>query len=138
MRKHTVREQKNREPQQGWHEPITEGVLKMVESILDYPQPTARAHCVMEASLVPLDLSSWQLRYLPDKWAEVPRLGFRHSDDLDRLREATSTGRPFGASDFVAELGAKLKQTLYPRKRGRKPKLESEAPRPRVMSAGKG
>ncbi len=85
-----------------------------------------------------LDLSGWQLRYPSDQWAEVLGPGFGDSGDLDRPREAMRTGRPFGASGFVAELEAKMERTLYPRERGRKPKAEAEAPHPRVMSAGKG
>ena len=110
----------------------------MVESVLDSPWSSARAHRGMEAPPAQLDLSGWQLRYPPDQWAEVLGLGFRHSGDLDRPREAMRTGRPIGAPGFVAELEAKLERTLHPRKRGRKPKAEAEAPHPRATSAGKG
>ncbi|MCL4782912.1 MAG: transposase [Bryobacterales bacterium] len=110
----------------------------MVESVLGSPWSSARAHRGMEAPPGQIDLSGWQLRYPLDQWAEVLGPGFRHSGDLDRPREATRTGRPFGASGFVAELEAKLERTPHPRKRGRKPKAEAEAPHRRVTPAGKG
>ncbi|MCC6265042.1 MAG: transposase [Bryobacterales bacterium] len=41
---------------------------------------------------------------------------------LDRRREATRDGRPFGGKDFATDLEAKLERVLEPQKRGRKPK----------------
>ncbi|MDZ7637315.1 MAG: hypothetical protein U5J83_03535 [Bryobacterales bacterium] len=61
------------------------------------------------------------------KWKEVLGLGFRHSGDLDRLREATPTGRPFGTNDLAAELEAKLDRNLFPQKPGPRPKAASRA-----------
>ena len=57
-------------------------------------------------------------------------MGFRLSGDLDRLREATRTGRPFGSKDFVAELKVKLEGNLDPQKPGRKPKPKTNAASP--------
>jgi hypothetical protein len=74
-----------------------------------------------------LTVSVWADRYPPPKWCEILGLGFRLSGDLDRLREATRTGRPFGSKDFVAELEAKLERNLEPQKRGREPRLKATA-----------
>ncbi|MDZ7640060.1 MAG: hypothetical protein U5J83_17720 [Bryobacterales bacterium] len=92
---------------------------EMVESVLDYPWSSAQAHSGLIAAPEWLETRDWQERYPPMKWKEVLGLGFRHSGDLDRLREATRTGRPFGTDDFVAELEAKLDRNLFPQKPGR-------------------
>ncbi|MCW5964071.1 MAG: transposase [Bryobacterales bacterium] len=92
----------------------------MVESVLDYAWSSAKAHAGLDAAPPWHGSQDWAKRYPPEKWREVLGLGFRLSGDLDRLREATRTGRPFGAPDFVAELEAKLDRVLLPQKRGPK------------------
>ena len=108
----------------------------MVESVLDYPWSSARAHCGLDALSAQLNLSDWHRRYSAQQWTAVLGLGFRHSGDLDRLRQATRTGRPFGTPDFVAELEEKLERTLHPKKRGRKPKAEQEPEPTPAKTAG--
>lgn len=93
----------------------------MVESVLDYAWSIAMAHVGLDAASPRNGSEDWAARYPPEKWREVLGLGFRLSGDLDRLRKATRTGRPFGAPDFVAELVAKLDRALLPQKRGPKP-----------------
>ncbi len=95
---------------------------EMVPSVFDYPWSSARAHAGLDPPPSWLDTESGAARYTAEKWKEVLGLGFRHSGDLDRLREATRTGRPFGTPDFVAELEAKLARQLSPQKPGPKPK----------------
>jgi putative transposase len=102
---------------------------EMVESVLDYPWSSAQAHAGLIAAPEWLETRGWQERYPPMKWKEVLGLGFRHSGDLDRLREATRTGRPFGTDDFVAELEAKLDRNLFPQKPGPKPRVASQEAR---------
>ena len=92
----------------------------MVESVLDYAWSSAKAHAGLDAAPPWHGSQDWATRYPPEKWREVLGLGFRLSGDLDRLREATRTGRPFGAPDFVADLEAKLDRALLPQKRGPK------------------
>lgn len=100
---------------------------EMVESVLDYEWSSARAHSGVAPTPTPLSLDAWASQYPAAKWKEVLGLGFRHSGDLDRLREATRTGRPFGTPDFVAELEAKLARTLFPQKPGPKPNCEGRS-----------
>lgn len=96
----------------------------MVASVLDYPWSSAQAHAGLVAA--PNWLSeNWAARYPPENWKAVLGLGFRLSGDLDRLREATRTGRPFGTDDFVSELEAKLDRSLFPNKPDPKPKPET-------------
>jgi putative transposase len=103
---------------------------EMVASVLDYPWSSARAHAGLTPAPEWLDHRAWAERYPAPKWREILGLGFRLSGDLDRLREATRTGRPFGSKDFVAELEAKLERNLEPQKRGRKPKSMTNAASP--------
>jgi hypothetical protein len=96
----------------------------MGSPVLDYPWSSARVHAGLEALPDWLRAEDWAVRYPADKWQQVLGLGFRLSGDLDRLREATRTGRPYGAPDFVAELEGKMNRVLLPQKRGRKPAQE--------------
>ncbi|MCW5966770.1 MAG: transposase [Bryobacterales bacterium] len=96
----------------------------MVESVLDYPWSSARAHVGLVEASPWLGAKDWVERYPPATWRQILGLGFKHSGHLDRLREATRTGRPFGSRDFVAELEAKLERTLTPRKHG--PRMQME------------
>lgn len=76
----------------------------MVECVLDYEWSSARAHAGLEEPPRWLDVKEWGRRYPLERWKEVLGLGFRASGDLDRLRSATRTGRPYGSDDFVMEL----------------------------------
>ena len=120
----------NGERKRALHAPRLSSTLpvraEMVESVLDYPWSSAQAHAGLIAAPEWLETRGWEDRYPPLRWKEVLGLGFRHSGDLDRLREATRTGRPFGTDDFVAELEAKLDRTLFPQKPGPKPKQASQ------------
>ena len=102
---------------------------EMVESVLDYPWSSAQAHAGLVAAPEQLERRGWEERYPLLKWKEVLGLGFRQSGDLDRWREATRTGRPFGTDDFVAELEAKLDRRLFPQTPGPKPKEKSHKSR---------
>ncbi|MCW5966817.1 MAG: hypothetical protein KIT83_22445 [Bryobacterales bacterium] len=102
----------------------------MVASVLDCPWSSARAHTGLTPAPEWLDHRAWAERYPAPKWREILGLGLRFSGDLDRLCEATRTGRPFGSKDFVAELEAKLERNLVPQKRGRKPKPKTHAASP--------
>jgi putative transposase len=101
----------------------------MVQPVVDCPWSSAQAHAGRIAAPEWLKTRDWEERYPPMKWKEVFGLGLRPSRELDRLREATRTGRPFGTDDFVAELEAKLGRNLFPQKPGPKPKAASQEAR---------
>ncbi|KQW79650.1 transposase [Brevundimonas sp. Root1279] len=52
------------------------------------------------------------------------------TEAISALRRSYSTGRPVGAQDWIAQLEALTSRQLAPRKRGRKPKSETEASSP--------
>lgn len=56
----------------------------------------------------------------PISWAEWLAAGLEE-DAADRLRLATSTGRPMGDEPFVARLESELRRTLAPQPPGPKP-----------------
>jgi hypothetical protein len=95
---------------------------EMVESVLAYPWSTTRVHAGREAEPDWLGANDWAARCTADHSQQVVGRGYRLSADLDRLREGTQTGRPFGALDFVAERETKRNWALLPEKRGPKPK----------------
>ena len=89
----------------------------------DWPWSSARAHLgIAEDGLV----ESRGLDHMVADWRsfldDVPP-GWR----LDVLREHVRTGRPLGATDFVADVERRLGRTLAPAKRGRKPKVAETA-----------
>jgi putative transposase len=100
---------------------------EITASPIDYQWSSARAHCGLESPPPWLDTAQWSARYSPQQWQEVLALDFRLAGDLDRLREATRTGRPFGTHQFIAELEAKLDRRLFPGKPGR-PRKDPQEP----------
>jgi putative transposase len=99
---------------------------EIAASPVDYQWSSARAHCGLESPPPWLDTAQWSARYSPQQWQEVLALDFRLAGDLDRLRQATRSGRPFGTDQFIAELEAKLDRRLFPGKRGRRHKEPQE------------
>jgi putative transposase len=99
---------------------------EITASPVDDPWSSSRAHCGLESPPPWLDSAQWSARYSPHQWQEVLALDFRLAGDLDRLSEATRTGRPFGTDQFIAELEAKLDRSLFPGKRGRRHKEPQE------------
>jgi putative transposase len=57
----------------------------------------------------------------------VLEAGFRDAAWVERLREATRTGRPLGSEAFTQKLEAEKQRTLSPQKRGPKPKVRDLA-----------
>ena len=95
-------------------------------SPVDYHWSSARAHCGLESGAAWLDTAQWSARYSAQQWQEVLALDFHIAGDLDRLRTATRTGRPYGGERFIAELEEQLDRKLFPAQRGRKPKANQE------------
>lgn len=99
--------------------PVRAGI---VATPLDYAWSSVRAHCGLESPPAWLDTADWSARYTPQQWQAILALDFAQAGDLDRLRTATRTGRPYGSDRFIAELEDKLDRKLFPAKRGPKRK----------------
>ena len=56
------------------------------------------------------------------QWKEVLESGYPQAALMERLREATRAGRPFGEAEFVDGLEQRLGRTLRAQKRGPKSK----------------
>ena len=97
--------------------PVRAGMVKKAE---DYPYSSARAHVngIMDAILGE-ELFSDDRRpdYIRLLRSDIPRT------EIERLRYATKTGRPFGKEGFVADIEKKLNRKLLQCPRGR-PKKE--------------
>ena len=69
-----------------------------------------------------LDLAPWKRCYSRERWRDILATGIGEEAELERIREATRTGRPLGSPDFVQDVGLRLGRALERRKAGRPPK----------------
>lgn len=69
-----------------------------------------------------LELAEWADRWEARSWRDVLEQGVEEAALLARIREATQTGRPMGAPEFVMALESALGRPLRPQKRGPKPR----------------
>ncbi len=93
----------------------------MVEKAEDYPYSSALAHVKgSKDAVIGEDLFTNDRRqdYVLLLRSDVPR------KEIERLRYATRTGRPFGTEGFVVEMENKLERRLLQRPKGR-PRRES-------------
>jgi REP-associated tyrosine transposase len=97
----------------------------LVGRAVDWEWSSARAHvCGADASGL-LDWADWHERWSCDSWREALDLGFENAALLDRIREATRSGRPAGSAEFIERLERAAGRALRPRKRGPKPKASA-------------
>lgn len=68
-----------------------------------------------------LDWADWIERWNPENWKIALGAGVAAAAWIDRVREATRTGRPAGSDDFVRSIEETLNRSLHPQKRGPKP-----------------
>lgn len=92
----------------------------MVERVEDYPYSSAHAHVSgSKDAVLGEDLFGKEQR---EDYILLLRTDI-FGKDLERLRYATKTGRPFGNEGFVVEMEGKLERRLMQMPRGR-PKKE--------------
>lgn len=102
----------------------------------DWPWSSARAHSTGADGAGMLDLVRWQGRFTPARWREALELGLAQAGLMERIREATRTGRPFGSTEYVDRLEQEMGRTLRPKKRGRKPNRRLAAAGQIVLQTG--
>jgi len=93
----------------------------MARRAWDWRWSSARAHCDPDPAGLLLDLSGWRQAYTAALWREALARGVSDANLAERLRQATRTGRPFGAEGFVELLEARLDRRLRPLPPGPKP-----------------
>jgi putative transposase len=93
----------------------------LVRHAWDWPWSSARAHVTGVDDTGMLNMDLWRTRFDGDKWRSFLEEGLQSTLDLDRIREATRTGRPLGSDDFVRRLENLTGRSFRPKKRGPKP-----------------
>jgi len=68
----------------------------------------------------------WRACWTPHAWSEALAASIEEAALLQRIRQATRTGRPVGSPDFVHYAEAILGRKLAPGKPGRKPTASSK------------
>ena len=86
-----------------------------------WPWSSAQAHVAPRAGDPFLDMENWGACWTPQTWKRALAVGVRDALFEERLRQATRTGRPLGASGFAESMEQIAKRSLTPSKRGRKP-----------------
>ncbi len=94
-----------------------------------YRWSSARAHLEGSDERGLVDLCEWSRVYSSERWRKVLATSVADEALLERIRQATRTGRPLGAEVFVETLERDLGRRLSPGKPGR-PRME------RAMAAG--
>jgi putative transposase len=96
--------------------PVRAGLVHRPEH---WPWSSARAHLRGdETGLV--DIREWRQRWSPLAWNEALDHGIGEASLLERIRQATRTGRPAGGEDFVRQLETISGRVLRPQRRGPK------------------
>jgi putative transposase len=99
--------------------PVRAGV---VAAAGDWPWSSTRAHSTGIDPARLIDWTDWCDRWSFESWREALHLGIADAALLERIREATRTGRPAGDRGFLEQASAACGRSLIPHKRGRKPK----------------
>jgi putative transposase len=79
----------------------------LVECCEQWRWSSARAH-VAGADGGLLDLVRWRSRQTPESWKLRLDKGLEDAALIERIRDATLTGRPLGGEGFVAEVKARV------------------------------
>ena len=102
--------------------PVRAGLVGTPER---WPWSSAAAHLGGLDRTGFLDLTEWAARWDPVMWRDVLDEGLDTAAIMERIREATRTGRPVGSADFIEQLEAASHRSLRPQKRGPKVKAAS-------------
>jgi len=100
--------------------PVRAGLVDAAEK---WPWSSAAAHLGGVDAAGLLDLAEWAARWNPAAWRDVLDEGPDSADIMERIREATGTGRTAG-SEFIERLEKGMSRMLRPQKRGPKGNAE--------------
>jgi len=93
----------------------------LVAEAWSWPWSSAKTHIAPDANDPLVDLAAWRACWNPQSWQRALAVGVRDALLEERLRQATKTGRPFGAAGFAESMERIAGRPLVPSKRGRKP-----------------
>src|SRR5258708_3865433 len=93
--------------------PVRAGLVELAE---DYTWSSARAHVAGHDQDGFVDMGPWRSSYDTERWRETLRLGVEEEALQERLRLATTTGRPFGSDQFIEQLELNSNRRLRPRR----------------------
>ena len=94
----------------------------LVERAAEWRWSSAGAHATGTDDAGLLDLSAWTARWTPASWREALDRGLEDAALVERIREATRTGRPAAAEAGLRHLERETGRRLRPQKRGPKGK----------------
>jgi putative transposase len=97
--------------------PVRAGIVPSAEQ---WTWSSARAHLFGRDRRDFLSMADWDDRWSQRTWRESLELGISDAAALDRIREATRTGRPAGGKDFLEHAEARLGRKLHAERRGPK------------------
>jgi putative transposase len=104
--------------------PVRAGLVRFAEA---YPWSSARVHSLGDDPRERLEIGPWQNEFTTEHWRQALHSSLGEAELSQRLREATSKGRPLGSEDFIDRASAILGRELRPRTPGR-PKKSGPAP----------
>ena len=99
--------------------PVRAGIVKHA---WDWPWSSARSHIKGFDSTGLLNMDVWNARFDAKRWREFLEEGLEETDEQDKIRLATRTGRPLGTEEFIENLEELTGRRLRKQKPGRKPK----------------
>ncbi|HME06090.1 MAG TPA: transposase [Bryobacteraceae bacterium] len=91
----------------------------LVKGPADWRWSSARGHLGMRNDPL-LNLVRWRSSFTSASWKSCLELGLRDGLLLERIREATLTGRPFGGEDFLQRLEDQFGKKVRPGGPGRR------------------
>jgi putative transposase len=94
----------------------------LVEDPAEWRWSSARAHLTGADDTGLIDLTAWTERWTPASWREVLDLGLEDAALVQRIREATRTGRPAAGEAGLCDLERETGRRLRPGKPGPKGK----------------
>jgi putative transposase len=92
---------------------------RLVERAVEYRWSSARAHALGQDASGLLDMKLWAEICPLNDWAPVLEAATPEQELLQRIRDATRSGKPLGEQRFVSELEGRFGQQLQLRPRGR-------------------
>jgi len=103
--------------------PVRAGLAAKAET---WRWSSAKAHLTGVDRSGILDMTEWRRAWTVETWQSALAVGLEDARLVERIREATRTGRPAGGEEFIKEWEKRLRRQLSPSKRGPKTRVGRE------------